>query len=118
MPRPRRGLGQGLDALVGEMQQHVADLAPQPPAAPNPAPPCWEYACLQLPSNRKRRGRRRVVRLWFSHRGNEALVRPRPTVLRPRDRWAALGLLGAEGWELVVASRRHLFFKRPAGPRC
>lgn len=123
-PRPRRGLGQGLDALVPDVASLAdpdLDLASPAPTGPMPgaadasalAVARWEYACLERPSRKRRKkAKRRYARIWFSAPGTAALARPRPTVLAARSWWGALGLLGDEGWELAGVDGRVLYFKR------
>lgn len=117
MPRPRRGLGQGLDALVRDSHQDFTRFSqPEPPASPDsqvadqPAELLrWEYACVERP----RKGKRTSVRVWFSSSGAAAILKPRPLVLATRSAWPVLGLLGEEGWELVGVEGRRFYFKRP-----
>jgi len=125
MSRPKRGLGQGLSALVPPSESApIAPKSPEPDPPPQPlpvarseasptAPVRWEYAALERRAP-KRGKRRRFARIWFSAPGSNALLEPRATVLAARSSWSALGLLGAEGWELVSVDKRWFFFKRPA----
>ncbi|MCK9519114.1 MAG: hypothetical protein M0R74_08865 [Dehalococcoidia bacterium] len=122
MPRPRRGLGQGLDALVRDStkdfsrfsQPHASNDGNDDGEAAEPHPVQWEYACLERP--RKRKGKRRLARLRFSSTGESALVKQRPLVLMTHSPWAVFGLLGEEGWELVGVAGRRFYFKRPLRP--
>lgn len=109
MPPAKRGLGQGLEALVsGNHQPRPALSLPSPPPVP-PPPARWEYACIE-----RLRGRRRRSRIWFSTADGSRIVRPRPAPLARLSLWAAIGLLGEEGWELVgLRGGRRFYFKRP-----
>lgn len=122
MPRPRRGLGQGLSALVPGVEARPDPAAPamdSPPGnaqddeTPPAAFPRWEYACLARPP-RKRKGRKkqRRARVWFSAPGAAALFREPPLSIAAGAWWSALGLLGDEGWELAGVDGRLLYFKR------
>lgn len=128
MSRPKRGLGQGLSALVPPSEPSppdasdstaTGDTASQTPQAPAVADPPthvrWEYAALER-RPKKANKKRRFTRIWFSATGTDALFEPRATVLAARSSWSALGLLGAEGWELVGLDDRWFFFKRPVLP--
>jgi len=116
MPRPKYGLGQGLEALVSPRQAHSAPY----PGATSPksltgddaeavlSPPVrWEYACLRI----KRASKKRRVVLILSC--PDTHVKPRKQRLRGMGRWTAIGLLGFDGWEMVSMTRRVCYFKRP-----
>lgn len=82
-----------------------------PAARPRHAGRRWEYALLE---KRRARRRRKAARLqiWFSRPEASAIVAPRPTILAARSMWAAIGLLGFEGWEVIRLERRRVYFKR------
>jgi len=119
MPRPKYGLGQGLEALVSTRQQHSAGhpgpAGPEPlsrhadPQASIPEPRRWEYASLSIASGRKK-GR---LALTLSH--PDMQVKPRTHRLRGIGWWTAVGVLGNEGWEMVSMTRSACYFKRPSG---
>ena len=109
MPRTKPGLGQGLDALMAARSR--AGSAPHqltPVATVTLSDPRWEFAVLAVPRNKKRR-----LRLRVSH--PDPAVVPRTRRLRRVPAWTALGVLGAEGWELVAVQGRRYYFKRTAG---
>jgi len=114
MPRPKYGLGHGLEALVSPLPPHAtlrAGPADEPAAAADAEPAAgrplrWEYARLRARKRRKKRS----LTLLVSH--PDARVKPRSQRLRGIGRWTAIGLLGCEGWELVAISRRTCYFKR------
>ena len=116
MPRPKPGLGQGLEALVPPPTEPAAAPYPAPPPHSQriAAPPLvrWEYALLERKRRRKKKRSDRL-RIWFSHPDTSAIVRARPTILAARSMWAAMGLLGNEGWECISIDRRRAHFKRP-----
>lgn len=120
MSRPRRGLGQGLEALVRDSERDFSRFSqPLTPASNDTSPdgqPAagltrWEYLCLEAPKKRARG--RGFVRLWLSSPADEALRMPRPVTLSTPSAWAVIGLLGEEGWELVAVKGRSFYFKRP-----
>lgn len=121
MSRPRRGLGQGLEALVRDSDRDFSRFSQPVAPASNDAPPDgqqpaagltrWEYVCLGAPKKRARKPG--FVRLWFSSPASEALQLPRPLTLSTPSAWAVIGLLGEEGWELVAMKGRRFYFKRP-----
>lgn len=109
MPPQRRGLGHGLEALVpaaGRLQD--APVPASLPASAAPPLPRWEYACLERCPRR-----RRHTRIWFSTTDTSRVVRPRPAIVARCSLWAAAGILGDEGWELVGLDGRRFWFKRP-----
>lgn len=117
MPRPKYGLGHGLEALVSSRPAHGGQNpgvgGPEPfsrrsEPSPNAVPALqWDYACLAF---ERRRKRRRLV-LVVSHA--DTRVKPRRHRLRGTGMWTALGVLGAEGWEMVAAVGSTFYFKRP-----
>lgn len=112
MTPPRRGLGQGLEALVpaaGRLQDATRSASLPPPAAQPLAR--WEYALLERGPKRRRR-----ARIWFSSPDTSRIVRPRPVIAARCSLWVAVGVLGDEGWELVGLDRRRFYFKRPCPP--
>jgi hypothetical protein len=118
MPRAKYGLGQGLDALTSPRQRPggwpESELLNRHPNAPGAVPPelvAWEYACLT--ERRRRKKRKRPLTLQLSH--PEINVRPRKRTIRGVSKWTALGVLGADGWELVGLQGRSLLLKRVAG---
>ena len=116
MARPKPGLGQGLEALVTSNPVSLPPRLAIPEAPPQPVPALvrWEYALLERRKRRKgRRKQRTYLRIWFSHADTSALVYPRPTILGAGSIWAGMGLLGAEGWELIRVGKRRAHFKRP-----
>ncbi len=96
MPRPRAGLGQGLEALVPPLRE--APIAPF--ARPSTA---WEFAVLRR--IRKSRCRLTVAPQAILQRPDRRTLKM-PTVL-------ALGALGAAGWELVAVQGDRYYLKRP-----
>ena len=115
MPRPKYGLGQGLEALVSSRQRpgdwsesELLNRHADVPSSPAPESRAWEYACLgEQPGPKKRKQR---LTLQLSH--PEARVRPRRQTLRGVSQWTALGILGADGWELVGFRGRAFVLKR------
>jgi hypothetical protein len=110
MPRPKHGLGQGLEALVAP--RHRPSGWPEPGILSRQDEPAddtarWEYARLQAA---KRKGKRRLL-LTISH--PDPSLKPRTRHIRGVDSWTALGMLGVDGWELVSAGSRRYLFKRP-----
>ncbi len=116
MPRPKHGLGQGLDALVSSRQRPPNLSESQAPPKPSmdeapqtvPVPERWEYACLLVGPKRKN-GKRRLS-IMFSY--PEVTLKPRTQRIHGVDAWTALGLLGAQGWELVDVELRAFYLKR------
>lgn len=116
MPRPKYGLGHGLEALVssrerpdGWLELEPADrLSDQPAANVATGFTAWEYAALRR-SFRRKKGKRRLS-LRTSHPGSN--VRPRKQKIRGVSQWTALGMLGADGWELVGVRGRSFLLKR------
>jgi len=106
MPRPRTGLGQGLEALVPPLREdpkpfaHVSRPAQAVVAGP------WEVATLE-----KRRGRRSGCTFTIAPAG--ILKKPRRRKLRGVSTLLALGALGAAGWELTAVSGKVFYLKRP-----
>jgi len=98
MPRPRSGLGQGLEALVPPLRES-APIATFTRA--EQTPPSWEVATL-------RRRRKRCI-LTIAPAG--LLDRPRKQKLEAST-LLALGALGASGWELVALSGKTFYLKR------
>lgn len=109
MPRPKHGLGQGLEALVTPRERleswSQADAAPRREALPEDSLR-WEYAHLV-----ERPGKRGRLRLTLSD--PDPGVKPRRRKLRGVGAWTALGLLGEEGWELIAVNGNRFVFKRP-----
>ncbi|MCC7364161.1 MAG: hypothetical protein IT303_07285 [Dehalococcoidia bacterium] len=122
MVRPKPGLGQGLEALVTTSSSLAGEPADAPgPSIPVPQPPPlprpvdrrrWEYALLEKRRPRKRRKAARLL-ISFSRPEASAIIQPRPTILAARSMWAAIGMLGYEGWEVIRLERRRVYFKRP-----
>jgi hypothetical protein len=120
MPRPRHGLGQGLDALVSSRQRsggswNDSGILGGSSAQPSNATPDllqWEYACLVVERRKKRRKRR----LGLILSNPDPTVTPRNQRFRGLTPWTALGLLGADGWELVSARKRVYVLKRVVPP--
>ena len=115
MPRPKYGLGQGLEALVSSRQRPNgwpdSELLAQHPeasvaAAADVTP--WEYAALTLLRRQKKRRRKLILQL--SH--PQMSVKPRRQRMRGVGPWTALGMLGADGWELVGVHKRAFLLKR------
>ncbi|MGH2632727.1 MAG: hypothetical protein ACRDG3_04885 [Tepidiformaceae bacterium] len=117
MPRPKYGLGQGLEALVSSRPAH--EVPPSGTGRPEPlsrhleteaaeaAFARWQYACLRF----ARGGKKRRLSLTISN--PDTHVKPRRHRLRGIGRWTAIGVLGNEGWELVSLDARTYVFKRP-----
>ena len=116
MPRPKHGLGQGLDALVSSHQRAAsrseADAAHSLPPGMAIEPPAtirrWEYACLAVRRTGKKR--KRMISLKLSY--PEVTLEPKAQRIHGVDAWTALGLLGAQGWELVNVRGRSFYLKR------
>ena len=102
MPRPRSGLGQGLEALVPPLRES-ASIASF--ARASAAPTTWEVATL-------RKGKRRRCVLTIAPGG--VLETPRRQKLKAST-LLALGALGAAGWELIALSGKTFYLKRAAG---
>ena len=106
MPRPRTGLGQGLEALVPPLRESASAFA-SIHASAEPSAITWEVATL-----RKRRKRQ-----------CEVVIAPAGLLKKPKTRkikastLLALGALGAAGWELVALNGRTFYLKRPVTPR-
>lgn len=103
MPRPRTGLGQGLEALVPPLRESSgASIASF--ARTNDAPAVqWEVAVL-------RKDRRRRCRLTVAP--SAVLQKPQRRLLKTST-MLALGALGAAGWELTAVSGGKFYLKRP-----
>ncbi len=115
MPRPKYGLGQGLEALVASRQRPngwpESELLAHHAEASDPATAdltCWEYATLTRLQRQKKRKRKLILRL--SH--PQMSVKPRPQRIPGVSLWTALGMLGADGWELVGVHKRAFLLKR------
>ena len=116
MPRPKYGLGHGLDALVTSSERPTGWPESEPTDRGAAAKPTrattffatWEYAALAR-SRRRKKGRSRLS-LRISHPGSS--VRPRKQKIRGVSQWTALGILGADGWELVAVRQRSFLLKR------
>lgn len=104
MPRPRTGLGQGLEALVSPPRG--SSIASFSRNAESPAL-SWEVAVLQ-------RTRRRRCRLSVAPAA--VLQKPERRVLKTST-MLALGALGASGWELTAVSGGRFYLKRPLSPQ-
>lgn len=102
MPRPRSGLGQGLEALVPPLREDAPSLASFPVPGSSVGTR-WEVATL------RRRKRRRCV-LTIAPAG--LLKAPKRRKLRA-SLLLSLGALGASGWELVAARGQTFYLKRP-----
>ena len=111
MPRPKHGLGQGLEALVAPRQRPSGWPEPgvfaRPESAATDESQGWEYAQLV---QARRKGKRRLL-LTLSH--PDPSLKPRTRVVRGVDSFTALGLLGVDGWEMVSGGARRYLFKRP-----
>lgn len=113
MPRPKHGLGQGLEALVGPRHRS----GPWPEHDPltrravdaGPGAPQWEFAAL---TRRRTKAKRRKSRLSLIISHPDTRVKPRQQRLRGASLWSALGLMGVDGWELVGVRKRRFYFKR------
>lgn len=100
MPRPRTGLGQGLEALVPPLRE--PSIAPSTNA--DYASAAWEVAVL-------RKTRRRRCRLTIAP--SSILQTPERRTLKSST-MLALGALGAAGWELTAVAGDRFYLKRPA----
>lgn len=105
MPRPRTGLGQGLEALVSPAREPNSAISSFSRAEEAPAIQ-WEVAVLR--KLRKRRCKLTVA-------PSAVLQRPVRQVLKTST-LLALGALGAAGWELTAVSRGKFYLKRQALP--
>ena len=120
MPRPKYGLGQGLEALVSSRQRPggwpeselLSRHSDTPAAAVASEITAWEYASLAQRPRRKKSKRRLTLR--FSH--PEVNVRPKKRKVRGVGVWTALGMLGADGWELAGSRKRSFLLKRAIAP--
>ena len=118
MPRPKYGLGHGLEALVspglsqstlrgGPAEESATGGDAESDAVPRLR---WEYARLSV---RKRKKKKRKLTLLVSH--PDARVKPRSQHVRGTGLWTAIGVLGCDGWELIAINRRCWYFKRSLG---
>jgi hypothetical protein len=114
MPRPKHGLGQGLEALVGP--RHRSGPFPETDvfghrAADGMATAAtqWEFAAL-LEAPRRRKKRKRTLSLVVCV--PDTRVKPRQQRVRGLGLWSALALMGVDGWELVSVRKRCYYFKR------
>lgn len=105
MPRPRTGLGQGLEALVPPLRESTSAFASIHPT-PEPPPRTWEVATL-------RKHRKRQCELTIAPSG---LLRKARRRKLKASTLLALGALGASGWELVAINGRSFYLKRPVTP--
>ena len=117
MPRPKHGLGQGLDALVSSRRHsggwpESGVLSSQHASSAASDVTQWEYACL-LAKRRRKQGKRRLALVLSNP---DPTVRPRKQRFRGVSPWTALGLLGANGWELVSAREDLYVLKRMVPP--
>lgn len=103
MPRPRTGLGQGLEALVSPPRE--SSIASFTRTAESPVLN-WEVAVLQ-------RERRRRCKLTIAPAA--VLQKPERRVLKTST-MLALGALGAAGWELTAVNAGRFYLKRPVSP--
>ena len=105
MPRPRTGLGQGLEALVPSLRENSPGIASfNRPAA---APVLWEVAVLRR-ERKKRRCR-------FTIAASELLKEPQRRRIKTNT-LLALGALGAAGWELTAIRGGKFYLKRIVSP--
>lgn len=102
MPRNRPGLGQGLKALVPPPRPEETGERSTPGDREATA---WEYVALS-PKGRKGHGSRVTLIA-----GN-IVDQPKPRIWRGVPPLLALGVLGANGWELVTMRRGTFFLKR------
>lgn len=114
MPRHRPGLGQGLSALVAPLR---AEEEPPPARLPTPtparvAPTVWEYAIVRPKGKGKRKRKNSAVTVL----SGDLLQRPSKKKLPRISQLVALGVLGANGWELVAVRKKTYFLKRAASP--
>lgn len=100
MPRPRTGLGQGLEALVPPLRK--SPVAPFTNATNADA--VWEVAVL-------RKTRRRRCRLTIAP---SSILQPAECRTLKASTMLALGALGAAGWELTTVAGDRFYLKRPA----
>ncbi len=105
MPRPRTGLGQGLEALVSSARENAPSFS-SISRAPDAAALQWEVAVL-------RKDRRRRCHLTIAPAA--VLQKPERRVLKTST-MLALGALGAAGWELTAVSAGKFYLKRPVAP--
>ncbi|MEO8539673.1 MAG: hypothetical protein ABI577_08025 [bacterium] len=103
MPRPRTGLGQGLEALVSSSREPAPTISNFARPAETPAPARWEVAVL-------RRQRKRLCRVTFAP--SELLQKPKRRKVKTTS-ILALGALGAAGWELTAMRGNRFYLKRP-----
>ena len=102
MPRPRTGLGQGLEALVPPLRDTGSSIASIRPSA-EAIPVTWEFGTLR----KRRRGQ-----CVFTVAPSNLLQEPRRQQLKSST-LLALGALGASGWELTALRGRTFYLKRP-----
>lgn len=101
MPRPRTGLGQGLEALVPSLRESSSPIAPFNRQADPPIQ--WEVAILR--SLRRRR-------CIFTVAPSVLLKEPDRRHIKTNT-LTALGALGAAGWELTAVRNGRYYLKRP-----
>jgi hypothetical protein len=102
MPRPRTGLGQGLEALVPPIREPNSAISRFSRSEDGAVQ--WEVAVL-------RKLRKRRCRLVVAP--SAVLEKPAHQVLKTST-LLALGALGAAGWELTAVSRGKFYLKRHA----
>jgi hypothetical protein len=102
MPRPRTGLGQGLEALVPPLRDSGSPIASIRPST-DAVTVTWEIGTLR----KRRRGR-----CVFTVAPSNILQEPRTQKLKSST-LLALGALGASGWELTALDGRTFYLKRP-----
>lgn len=106
MPRHRPGLGQGLAALVAPLRaEEETPPARLPTPQLAPAPATWQYAIVR-PKGKKKKDS--VVTVL----SGDLLQRPSKKKLPRISQLVALGVLGANGWELVSVRKKTYFLKR------
>lgn len=106
MPRPRTGLGQGLEALVPPPRESASASIASFSRTSEAAAVQWEVAVLE--KRRRRRCRLTIAPI-------AVLQKPRRQVLKTST-MLALGALGAAGWELTAVTGGKFYLKRPVSP--